>query len=353
MSRKALVTGALGVALVLGLTACGGSTSTNTAAAPPGALGLTTVKLMVGGANKQIYLPAKLTEKLGYFKEQGLDVQLSDEPAGVDAETAMLAGQVDGVVGFYDHTIDLQGKNKSTESVVQMLQVPGEVVLCRTDVADQIHSPADWKGRNMGVTGLGSSTNFLTKYLAVRNGLAASDVKSVAVEAGNTFVAAMQHKSIDCGMTTEPTISTLVNGGRAKVLIDMRTADGATKALGGVYPASSLYMQTSYVDAHKEIVQKLANAFVKAMHFIANSTADQITDQMPPEYYTGVGRAAYVKALADEKGIYTPDGLMPVGGPQTVLNVLSAFDPNVKGHNIDLTKTYTTEFAAKANSTIK
>jgi NitT/TauT family transport system substrate-binding protein len=44
---------------------------------------------------------------------------------------------------------------------------------------------------------------------------------------------------------------------------------------------------------------------------------------------------------------------MPVGGPQTVLNVLSAFDPNVKGHNIDLTKTYTTEFAAKANSTIK
>jgi NitT/TauT family transport system substrate-binding protein len=154
-------------------------------------------------------------------------------------------------------------------------------------------------------------------------------------------------------MTTEPTISTLVNGGRAKVLIDMRTADGATKALGGVYPASSLYMQTSYVDAHKEIVQKLANAFVKAMHFIANSTADQITDQMPPEYYTGVGRAAYVKALADEKGMYTPDGLMPVGGPQTVLNVLSAFDPNVKGHNIDLTKTYTTEFAAKANSTIK
>jgi NitT/TauT family transport system substrate-binding protein len=112
-------------------------------------------------------------------------------------------------------------------------------------------------------------------------------------------------------MTTEPTISTVINSGQAKVLIDMRTADGATKALGGVYPASSLYMQTSYVDDHKEIVQKLANAFVKTMHFIANSTADQITDQMPPEYYTGVGRAAYVKALADEKGIYTPDGLMP------------------------------------------
>jgi NitT/TauT family transport system substrate-binding protein len=352
MNRKPLTTGALAAALVLGLTACGGSPSTQ-AAAPSNAQGQTVVKLMVGGANKQIYLPAKLTERLGYFKEQGLDVQLSDEPAGVDAETAMLAGQVDGVVGFYDHTIDLQGKNKAAESVVQLLQVPGEVELCRTDVADQIHSPADWKGRNLGVTGLGSSTNFLTKYLAVRNGLQAADVHSVAVEAGNTFIAAMQHKSIDCGMTTEPTISALVNSGQAKVLIDMRTAEGATKALGGVYPASALYMQTSYVDAHKDVVQKLVNAFVKTMHFIAKSTADQITDQMPAEYYTGVGRAAYVKALTDEKGIYTADGVMPQGGPQTVLNVLSSFDPNVKGHNIDLTKTYTTEFAQKAAETVK
>ncbi|WP_255410292.1 hypothetical protein [Amycolatopsis sp. CA-128772] len=44
---------------------------------------------------------------------------------------------------------------------------------------------------------------------------------------------------------------------------------------------------------------------------------------------------------------------MPQGGPQTVLNVLSSFDPNVKGHNVDLTKTYTTEFAQQANQTIK
>jgi NitT/TauT family transport system substrate-binding protein len=348
---KLLVTSALAAASCLVLAGCGGGSSTP-AAAPSNAQGQTVVKLMVGGANKQIYLPAKLTERLGYFKEQGLDVQLSDEPAGVDAETAMLAGQVDGVVGFYDHTIDLQGKRKSAESVVQLLQVPGEVELCRSDIADQIHSPADWKGRNLGVTGLGSSTNFLTKYLAVRNGLQAADVHSVAVEAGNTFIAAMQHKSIDCGMTTEPTISALVNTGQAKVLIDMRTADGATKALGGVYPASALYMQTSYVDAHKDVVQKLANAFVKTMKFIAKSSPDQITDKMPAEYYTGVGRAAYVKALAEEKGIYTPDGIMPDGGPQTVLNVLSSFDPNVKGHNVDLAKTFTTEFALQANKNV-
>ena len=67
------------------------------------------------------------------------------------------------------------------------------------------------------------------------------------------------------------------------------------------------------VDVYKDVVQKLANAFVKTMHFIANSTADQITGQMPPEYYTGVGKAAHVQRPADKKGIYTPDGITPAG----------------------------------------
>jgi NitT/TauT family transport system substrate-binding protein len=343
VTRWAVV--ALAAATLGALAGCGSPSST----APTNAQGQTTVKLMVGGMNKQIYLPAVLTQKLGYFAEQGLDVQLSDEPAGVDAETAMLSGQVDGVVGFYDHTIDLQGKNKQTESVVQLLQVPGEVLLCRSDLQGQIHGPADLKGRNVGVTGLGSSTNFLVKYLAVHGGLQPSDVNSVAVQAGNTFIAAIQQRSIDCGMTTEPTTSALVGTGQAFVVTDMRSAPGAQAALGGVYPASSVYMQNSWVQQNGPTVQKLVNAFVKTQKWIATHSPDQITDMMPPDYYAGVGRAAYVKALTDEKGIFTPDGTMPAGGPQTVLNVLGAFDPNVKGRTVDLSQTFTTTFTAAAN----
>ena len=62
------------------------------------------ISIMVGGIEKNIYLPAKLAEQLGYFKDEGLDVELLSEPAGVDAENEMLAGAVQGVVGFYDHT---------------------------------------------------------------------------------------------------------------------------------------------------------------------------------------------------------------------------------------------------------
>jgi NitT/TauT family transport system substrate-binding protein len=337
--------------LVASLAACANDAAPSGGSGGTGGGGAkTTVKIMVGGLNKQIYLPAMLAQQLGFYTEQGLDVQLSDEPAGVDAENAMIAGQVDGVVGFYDHNVDLQSKGKQTESVVQFSQAPGEVELVRTDEADSIRSAADFKGKHLGVTGLGSSTNFLTKYLSVHAGVPVDQITPVAVQAGPTFIAAMQHKQIDAGMTTEPTITTAISQGLAKVLIDMRTVDGARAALGGTYPAACLYMTTAWVNAHQDAAQKLANAYVKTLKWIGSHTGAEITEKMPADYYKGIGKDAYAKALDAGKGMFTPDGVMPADGPQTVLNVLNAFDPTVQGHTIDLSKTYTTEFVSKAGA---
>ena len=339
--RTVAVLGAT-LAAAMTMAACGSSSGGTNSAGKP------VVRVMVGGLDKQIYLPAMLAQQLGFYAQQGLDVQLSDEPAGVNAETDMIAGQVDAVVGFYDHNIDLRAKGKSTEEVAQLLQVPGEVELCRSDEPN-ITSPADWKGKSLGITDVGSSTDFLTKYLAVRNGVAVSDIHELGVQAGATFIAAMQHKSIDCGMTTEPTVSQLVDSGQARIILDTRTAAGARSALGGVYPASSVYVSTDYVNAHKDTVQKLVNAYVETLNWIHTHTADQITDKMPAAYYAGTGRTAYVEALQHEMGIYDPTGIMPPDGPKTCLAVLSAFNPDVKG--VDLSKTYDDEFAANADKT--
>jgi len=300
------------------------------------------IKIMVGGLEKHIYLPFKLTEQLGFFKAEGLNVELLNEPSGVDAENEMLSGNVAGVGGFYDHCVDLQAKGKIVESVVQINQVPGEVEIVSSK-HPEIKGMADMKGKSAGVTGLGSSTNFLTQYLAVKSGLALGDITSVPVGAGDTFIKAMQTDNIQAGMTTEPTISRLLKSGDGKVLIDMRTMDGTKAALGGVYPATSLYMQTSWVDAHKDTVQKLANAIVKTLRWIKAHSSAEIADAMPKEYLVG-DRDGYIKALDGGRGMYSADGLMPDTGPETVLAVLGGFSKNVKGKTIDLSKTFTTEF---------
>ena len=316
------------------------------AAAPAFAAGDRTI-IIVGGADKQIYLPAALADRLGYFREEGLEVELQSEPSGVSAADALLAGAAHGVVGAYDHTIDLQAKGKSVQSVVQFTIAPGEVELVASRLAGEIRSPADFRGRNLGVTGLGSSTSFLTQYLASLHGLKPTDLKLVPIGSGQTFIEAMRQERIDAGMTTEPTASRLLASGLANVLVDLRTPEATQKALGGLYPFACLYMQTQWLHGHRGQAQKLANALVKALRFISTHSAADIAAQLPPEYLAG-NKSLYVQSLAMSKSMFTPDGVMPPSGPASVLKVLSAVNRAVRGKTIDLSETYTSEFVNAA-----
>lgn len=305
------------------------------------------ITIMVGGINKIIYLPAKLTEALGYFKDAGLNVELQSQPAGVDAENQLIAGAVQGVVGFYDHTIDLQSKGKEVQAIAVFCKVPGEVELVSTKSAPTFKSMADAKGKTLGVTGLGSSTDFLTRYLADRQGVASKDYSLLPVGAGNSFIAAIKQDRIQAGMTTEPTVSQMLKTGDAKVLVDLRTEEGTTAALGGLYPAASLYVENTWAESHKEQASKLAQAFARTMAYIHTHTAEQIAELVPRDYY-GSDKALYVQALKASLPMFTSDARMPAGGPETVLKVLSTYKPLVKSKNIDLSKTYSNAYLGTA-----
>lgn len=252
-------------------------------------------------------------------------------------------------MGFYDHTLDLQVKGKQVESVVQFSQAPGEVEIVSDKAAGEVRSAKDFKGKKLGVTGIGSSTDFLTKYLAVSNGVKTSEFTPVAVGAGQTFISALQQGSIEGGMTTDPTVATILDKKLGKILIDMRTPEGSKEALGGLYPSSSLYMQTEWVNSHKKTVQKLANAFVRTLKWMSTHSADEIAAKMPADYAQGGGKALYAQAIKSTLPMFTKDGVMPADGPATVERVLKAFNPNLKNAEVDLAKTYTTEFVEKAN----
>ena len=175
------------IILVLLLSACGSSGPTTTTTTTNGTTTTTTqLKIMVGGLSKQIYLPNKLTQQLGYFKQEGLDVTLIDEASGQSSEDEVLAGQVDAGSGSYNHTIELQPKGKQMEAVVLLNIAPGEAEIVSAKAASQIHSVKDLKGKNLGVTELGSGTQTLTTALLHNAGITTDQVHFVPVGAGDT-----------------------------------------------------------------------------------------------------------------------------------------------------------------------
>jgi len=254
----------------------------------------------------------------------------------------MLSGVAQGVIGFYDHTISLQARGKLVQSVVQFSHAPGEAILV-SQKSGNIKTVADFKGRTLGVTGLGSSTYHLTRYIASKAGLKVSEYKIVPVGAGTSFITAMGKKEIDGGMTTEPTISKLLSAGSANILVDLRTMDTTEAALGGPYPGACLYMPTAWVNKHRNEVRQIATAFVKALQYIKTHSAEEIAEKMPRDFY-GQDKQLYVKAIEDSKQMFTPDGVMPEKGPSTVLKVLSGSDKSLHGRSINLANTYTNRF---------
>ena len=102
--------------LTVGVAGCGGSSTSSTASGNPSnaanSTKLPTVKLMVGGIDKQIYLPYQLAQGLGYYKKYGVNVELSTESnGGVGAEDAVASGQVDMAGAWYEH--DRTGRRRS------------------------------------------------------------------------------------------------------------------------------------------------------------------------------------------------------------------------------------------------
>ena len=96
---------------------------------------------------------------------------------------------------------------------------------------------------------------------------------------------------------------------------------------------------------NRPLVQKLVNAMVKALRYIQTHSASEIADRTPDAFHTP-DRATYVRALAQAKPLFTPDGRMPADGPQAVRRVLATIDRTIQGKPVDLAKTYTVDFVS-------
>jgi NitT/TauT family transport system substrate-binding protein len=338
-SRRTFLT----VATMLALSACGG---TGTASPSPSAAPVS-LKIMVGGLAKQIYLPNMLAKQLGYFQAYNIDVTLVDEASGQDTEEEVVAGNVAAGSGAYNHTIQLQPKGKFIETICQFGIAPGEAEVVSSK-ATGINSAADLKGKNLGVTELGSGTHTLTMALLGKAGVTPDQVHFVPVGAGDTFIAALKQGTITAGMTTEPTITRVAQGGDGKVLISLLTPDDTRAALGGNYPFIGIFAKNDWVNANKDVAQRLVNVYAKTLKWMKSHSAEEIAAKMPADYIKP-SMDLYVAALKEQLSIFGSDCKMPADGPQTVLNVLQTYVPSFKGQTADLSKTYTNEFADKAS----
>jgi NitT/TauT family transport system substrate-binding protein len=307
------------------------------------------VHIAVGGRNALYYLPMTIAERLGYFEAEGLRVKVSDFAGGSTALRAVVGGSADVVSGAYEHTISLQGKKQHFQAFVLQGRLPAVSLGVAKARAGSFRSFADLKGMKVGVSAPGSSTHNLVKQLLTRAGLAPSrDVAIIGVGVGASAIAALTSGRIDAISNVEPVMTKLEVEGAVTIVADTRTLAGTKAIWGAELPAASLYAPLDFVRKNPHTVQALANAIVRADKWIAKASAADVAGVVPESYLMG-DRALYMTSFDKAKESFSPDGLVSEPGARAALAALRAFDEELHG-DIDLARTYTNEFALKANA---
>jgi NitT/TauT family transport system substrate-binding protein len=310
------------------------------------------LSIAVGGKAAFYYLPLTISEQLGYFKAEGLEVEISDFAGGARALQALVGGSADVVSGAYEHTINMQSKNQFIESFVLQGRAPQIAMGVSTRSMPNYRTLADLRGKKIGVSAPGSSTNMVANLILSRAGIKASDVSYVGVGTAAGALTALRSGQIDAISNTDPVMTMLEQKGDVKIISDTRTLKGTTDVFGGLMPAACLYTHTEFVQKNPNTCQALANAIVRGLKWLQTAGPSDIIKTVPENYLLG-DRALYLASFNKVREAISLDGILPEEGTRTALRALASFDPSIKPNKIDLSKTYTNEFARRAKDRFK
>ncbi len=310
------------------------------------------VSIAVGGKAAFYYLPLTISEQLGYFKNEGLDIEISDFAGGARALQALVGGSADIVSGAYENTINMQAKNQFIQAFVLQGRAPQIAMGVSTKAMPNYKSLADLKGKKIGVSAPGSSTNMVANVVLSRAGIKAGDVSYVGVGTSAGALAALRSGQIDAMSNTDPVMTMLEQKGEVKIISDTRTLKGTQDVFGGPMPSACFYAHGEFIRNNPNTCQALANAIVHALKWLQTAGPSDIIKTVPENYLLG-DRALYLASFNKVREAISLDGMMNEEGAKTALRALTSFDPAVKADRIELGRTYTNEFARRAKERFK
>lgn len=317
-----------------------------------GKLEKTRVQLSVGGKAAFCYLPLTIASQLGYFKAEGIDLEITDSPAGSPILDALTSGAVEVCSGAFEDTIKLQARGKMFRAFVLQGRAPQIAFGISTRVMPLYKSIADLKGKSIGVSAPGSSSTMIARIILSRGGVKPGEVNFVGVGTATEALAAWRSGELDAISNAEPVMTMLEQKGDVKIISDTRTMKGTAEVFGGVMPAACLYAPEAFILKNPGTIQGLTNAIVRGLKWLQTAGPADIIKTIPESYFLG-DRALYLASFNKVRESIALDGIIPSDGVKNALRALSSFGPSINGEKIAISKTYTNEFSLRAKERFK
>ena len=264
--------------------------------------------------------PYEITRDAGYFKDEGLDVQLVYMRGSTAATQALVGGAVDYAATSFDDILQAYNRGAAIKRFYSTARLPLAALAIAPQRAGEINSFKDLEGRTVGVVSLGSVAQSLTLFLMQKAG---ADGKKISFAVlGPNIYDPVRLAQVDAAWVGEPALSLLVKDG-GKALVNFMEADDADKYLGGRYEFMGISVRTAELAARHDEMRALVRALEKGLARLQSVTPEEITAALPRQLTEGVDKPQLTEIFGRYRAsLYPTTGAIDVAACERVADTL-------------------------------
>ena len=321
-------------AVLTGMATAAGSAPFLASAAKASAATRGTIQLALCG---QILCvpPYEISRDAGYFRDEGLDVQLVYMRGSTEATQALVMGLVDYAATSFDDVLQAFNRGADIRRFYSTARVPLQALVVAPNRVTEITSFKDLEGRMVGIVSRGSFSEALTLFLMKKEGADGKKIEFIVL--GPNIYEPLRLGLVYAAWVGEPALSLLNQlGGRA--LVNLMETSEAEKYLGGRYEFMGVSVRAAEIATRREQMRALARALDKGLSRLQKVKPEEITKALPQELLAGVDIAPLNNIFARYRAsLYPTEGTEDVAACQRVADTLKftgLIRPEVKAEQV-------------------
>ena len=342
ISRRHWSLGLLAAALGLGTWA--GSAQANN--------DLTKLTLLVNDTSALTHLPVLLAEHLGFFKAEGLSVDILDQSSSVVTLDTMAAGGVYIWSAPYDQLFNPAAKNLALVSLMQTGRTPQLALGVSRKSMTNFKRMQDLAGKRIGVMELDSQARRCVDYAMVLAGGSPSSLNHVALGSASQAILAVRNGTVDALCAPDPVMTLLEKKDDLDIVRNFRSTKETQRLFAGPMPGHCLLAPQILVKKQPQLCQAVVSGVARSLKWLRTAGPSDLLGHMLDNSIL-LDRALYLSAVDNSRESFSMDGVMSNEAIQTALRLRNVLEPQQSEWRKTLLSTYTNEFALKAQKRFK
>ena len=310
------------------------------------------VHLLLDDVSSMLHLPVLLAQHLGYFKAEGLQVDVIEQ--SLSATTQALSPAPVLQVWSTPLVQSLQAARTADPllSVVQTGRTPQLALGAPRRMLTGIKSLKELEGKKIGIMEAGSLAQLCVDYAVLLAGGNPKNINYVVLGNPLTAITMLRGGGIEFLCASDPLITMLEKKGEIESLRNFRSLKETQRAFGGLLPGNALLVPASLATKNPELCQSLVNAVVRAVKWLRTAGPSDLLGTMLDSTYL-TDRAIYLNAVDNMRESYAIDGMLSNEAFALALRVCNTLDPASAAERKKTGSFFTNEFVLQAKKIFK